>query len=173
MHHCEQVCVNVVGSYACDCEEGYGLNSDGRTCRISCGGNYTANSGSFHTPGWPTHYPLDFRCEWYISPANPTSNTILALTVDPSSYGIHGSSSCTRDYLKLYDGNSTAAQSLGVFCSLIVPDIQYASNSNAVVVFQSSSSRQNSNRPGVRITYQLFVLGCNTYIHTWFIHGTQ
>ncbi|XP_063066945.1 epidermal growth factor-like protein 7 [Engraulis encrasicolus] len=31
-HGCSQKCVNTAGSYRCACEEGYTLNSDGRTC---------------------------------------------------------------------------------------------------------------------------------------------
>lgn len=31
-HSCIQVCINLAGSYACDCDEGYILNVDKRTC---------------------------------------------------------------------------------------------------------------------------------------------
>ena len=158
-HSCQQLCINSDGSYGCDCEEGYALNSDGRTCSISCGGNYTANSGSFHSPGWPDHYPLNFRCEWYIYPENSSSNTTLSLTVDDSNYGIHGTAPCSRDYLEFYDGNTTSATLLERFCGLTTPGIQYASSSQAVVVFNSVNIHQQSSRAGAKITYQLFELG--------------
>ena len=29
---CEQECVNVPGSFTCDCDNGYKLNADGRSC---------------------------------------------------------------------------------------------------------------------------------------------
>ena len=156
-HNCQQLCINTNGSHRCDCEEGYALNSDGRTCRISCGGNYTASNGSFHTPGWPTHYPLDFRCEWYINPANSSSNNILSLTVDRR-FGIHGRSPCPTDYLEFHDGNTTAATSMGIFCFLRAPDTMYTSRSQAVVVFQASRFPHLPSRIGARITYQLLTI---------------
>ena len=30
---CQHICINTNGSYMCDCNEGYALTSDGRTCR--------------------------------------------------------------------------------------------------------------------------------------------
>ncbi|XP_070560576.1 epidermal growth factor-like protein 7 [Ptychodera flava] len=34
---CQQVCVNTGGSYHCECDEGYKLRNDGRTCEFMCG----------------------------------------------------------------------------------------------------------------------------------------
>lgn len=31
-HACQQVCVNQRGSYRCECNTGYTLNNDGKTC---------------------------------------------------------------------------------------------------------------------------------------------
>ena len=31
-NNCEQVCVNVPGSFLCECRDGYKLNSDGKSC---------------------------------------------------------------------------------------------------------------------------------------------
>lgn len=30
---CDQVCVNTIGSFHCECEEGYSMMGDGTTCR--------------------------------------------------------------------------------------------------------------------------------------------
>ena len=158
-HNCEQLCVNIPGSHRCDCEEGFALNGDGRTCGISCGGEYTADSGSFHTPGWPTQYPLNFRCEWYISPTNSTANTIISLTVDGSHFGVHGRDPCTTDYLQFHDGNTTRARSLGIFCFLRAPGTVYTNTSQAVVVFQASHISHLPSRVGARITYHVFRRG--------------
>lgn len=29
---CQEICINIPGSYNCSCREGYGLNSDGYSC---------------------------------------------------------------------------------------------------------------------------------------------
>jgi len=55
-NRCEQVCINTAGSYTCACAEGYALNDDGFTCRISCGGVDNSSRGSFHTLSWPRFY---------------------------------------------------------------------------------------------------------------------
>lgn len=160
---CQQQCINTEGSYLCDCGEGFALNSDGRTCRVSCSATYTARNGSFHTPGWPEYYPLDFRCEWLIDPTNVTRNTIIVLTVDQGSFGIHGSSPCTTDYLEFHDGSSTDAHSLGKYCQFNAPNPLYTRSSQALVVFQASSFPHLPNRVGVKVFYQLFELGTVLY----------
>ena len=132
---------------------------------MSCGGSYTANTGSFHTPGWPDFYPLDFRCEWLIQPLNATGDTSLSLTVD-NRFGVHGRDPCTTDYLQFHDGNTTDAPSLGRYCNLQVPDIHYATTSQAVVVFQASTIPHLPSRVGAKVTYQLFELG----MYMYFIH---
>ena len=32
IHLCEQTCVNTLGSFRCDCKQGYRLMQDGRSC---------------------------------------------------------------------------------------------------------------------------------------------
>ena len=31
-HNCSQICIDSIGSYTCDCDPGYEMDSDGRTC---------------------------------------------------------------------------------------------------------------------------------------------
>ena len=159
VNDCEQLCVNTNGSYHCDCGEGFALNSDGRTCRISCGGIYSATTGSFHTPGWPEYYPLDFRCEWFVNPTNATNNTVILLTVDQNHFGIKGRSPCPDDYLEFHDGNATSAHSLGKYCQFDTPDTLYTSSSQAMVVFHAGPVPHLLSRVGAKVFYEVFELG--------------
>ena len=34
--NCEQTCVNKLGSYQCECMDGFGLQEDGRSCEGIC-----------------------------------------------------------------------------------------------------------------------------------------
>ena len=34
---CEHICVNTVGSYFCQCDDGYQLDTDGYSCYGKCG----------------------------------------------------------------------------------------------------------------------------------------
>ena len=168
---CEQVCINVDGSYHCDCEEGFALNSDGRTCRISCGGTLTQTSGSLQSPGWPEYYPREnFRCVWIISPINATEDMVLALTVNQTYFGIHGRHPCPSDYLEFYDGNNTDTESMGTesmgkYCKFNVPDTLYTSTSQAMVVFQASDFDHSDDRVGARVTYHLIEIGSFSHMY--------
>ena len=31
-HNCSQICINTIGSFTCDCDDGYELDSDEVTC---------------------------------------------------------------------------------------------------------------------------------------------
>ena len=158
-NRCEQVCINTAGSYTCACAEGYALIDDGFTCRISCGGVHNSSRGSFHTPGWPRFYPLDFRCEWIIQPPVGGSEMVLELTVNGTAYGIHGRPPCATDYLEFYDGLTTDAQSLGKYCKFDRPDVLYTSSNQALVVFQASTIPHLPSRVGVQVVYHLFEIG--------------
>ena len=35
-------------------------------CVVACGGDFTSESGSFTSPGYPNSYPIDTECVWTI-----------------------------------------------------------------------------------------------------------
>ena len=158
---CEQVCINTLGSYRCACEEGYALRSDGTTCQISCGGVYSSSKGSFHTPGWPRFYPLDFRCEWLIHQPDADTPMKVELKVNKTAFGIHGRHPCATDYLELYDGNTTEGQPMGLgkYCFFNPPDTLYTSSNQALVVFQASRIPHLPSRVGIQVIFEQFKTG--------------
>ena len=151
LHNCESGCSNTDGSFICTCEEGYMLESDGRSCK--CGGHFTAASGSFNTPGWPTAYPKkNFECVWTINLPNPDATVLL--TIDETAYGIHGRKPCPTDHIQFFDGMDEHDPLMHKLCKFNVPDspIQ-TSSSQARVVFTGSSLKRMQSRVGVRVTY--------------------
>ena len=151
-HGCDQDCVNTEGSYFCQCKEGYALNSDGRSCRISCDKIFSQESGGFQTPDWPDTYPqADFTCEWIV---NTSTNSSIQFTVDSSAYGINGSPPCTHDYLEFFDGIDNHSPSLGRFCKLRVPPPITTSSGVARVIFVGTEhDSRPASRKGARIVF--------------------
>ena len=151
-HGCEQICVNTPGSYYCDCWNRYSLDSNGKTCSISCGGELSNTSGSFQTPGWPYSYPQeDFICEWTI---NVVSQSNITFEFDSSAYGINGQPPCPRDHIEFFNGDTN--QSLGRFCFLGAPQPITVSTGAVQIVFEGQwSPYRPASRKGVRIVYTI------------------
>ena len=117
----------------------------------SCGEILIGDSGSFHSPGWPTSYPINIDCEWTIALSN--CNRAIRFTFDRM-YGIDGQPPCTRDYVDILNGHGTGSPSLGRFCSTTAPIPLTSSIGQSRVVFHSGPQHPNSSR-GFRITYQV------------------
>jgi hypothetical protein len=60
--------------------------------------------------------------------------------------------SCSYDYLKIYDGNSSAATLLGTWCGTNSPGIIIASNPDGALTFESHSDG-NVNLPGWKASF--------------------
>jgi hypothetical protein len=65
-HGCAQRCINTLGGYKCDCEIGYELNVDGKTCDSACGGYLKVENGTITSPNFPRPYPPNKKCVWEI-----------------------------------------------------------------------------------------------------------
>lgn len=46
-HGCEQICINTMGGYKCDCKLGYELHSDGKKCEGQLSGQCIAYTDQF------------------------------------------------------------------------------------------------------------------------------
>ena len=156
--NCQQVCTNTHGSFRCSCNTGLSLQSDGHSCQ--CGSRFTAASGSFQTPHWPSRYPQqDFQCEWIIQLS--TDEATIEFTIDQSDYGINGRPPCSDDHIEFFDGTARNSASLEKICGSRsmyenhFPPAITTSSSEARVLFTGS---QNSNRPssrvGVKVDYR-------------------
>lgn len=151
--------MNTIGSYMCECNENYGLDDDGRSCSISCGGTFTAANGTFHTPDWPLSYPaLDFRCEWLIDIDSSNDAAVIEIAFHEI-YGIHGKSPCPTDYVQVFEGIGRDSISLGKHCFLGAPDPIVTPSSRASVIFQASSNAHLPSRVGVSISYSSILKG--------------
>ena len=151
------MCVNTLGSYYCECREGFALSDNGRSCSIDCGGRFTETNGSFQSPGWPDGYPqLDFRCVWTVE--NIPTGRSVAFIIDETAFGIHSNAPCVRDYIEFFNTADSSGVSVGRYCSLTTPGPVIITSDGARIVFQG---RVHQNRPseyvGVRVTY--FLLG--------------
>ena len=158
-HDCDQVCINILGSYNCSCTDSFAFDTNSRSCVPSCNKTYSALSGTFQSPGWPVSYPrLDFVCEWIIN-VEEEGDYIIRLMTDDFAYGLLGRGDCPTDYLAFYDGVASNARSLGKFCFLIAPADILTSSSQAKVVFQASSSPRPRSRVGAKVSYEAISLG--------------
>ena len=152
-HECSHLCSNTDGSYTCACRDGYSLDSNSRTCSVSCGGRLTAKVGSFQTPDWPHRYPQEnFDCEWIMDNLSPQES--VKFEVDKSAYGINGIPPCAIDYIEFFDGVNSSASSLGKYCHIQKPDPIIISTGGARVVFHALKMlNPPPSRVGVKIFY--------------------
>ena len=152
---CEQRCVNTQGSFYCECNDGFILSNDGRTCTINCGGRFTETNGTFQTPGWPDSYPqLDFRCTWIVENIPPGQS--VAFIINSTAYGINSNPpSCSSEYIEFFDTADLSGRSVGKYCGLQAPMEPVVIDSiGARAVFQGRIKRNRGTQyVGVSITY--------------------
>ena len=152
-HGCEHRCVNTEGSYYCECNDGFALGSNGRSCSLDCGGSLPLSNGTFKSPGWPQMYPqLDFRCVWTIE--NIPAGQSVAFVIDKSAFGIHGSSPCFSDYVEFFNRADFTGRSVGRYCSRVPPQPVILTSDGVRIVFQGRVNRNRApQNVGMRVLY--------------------
>uniref|UniRef100_A0A3Q3W0B5 Cubilin n=1 Tax=Mola mola TaxID=94237 RepID=A0A3Q3W0B5_MOLML len=85
------------------------LATEGFSAR--CGGTLTTASGGFSSPNYPLPYHPNAECYWNIR-TSQGSQLLLSF----SNFHLESSSSCSYDYLAVYDGNSTGSPELARLC---------------------------------------------------------
>ncbi|XP_040449627.1 cubilin isoform X3 [Falco naumanni] len=76
-----------------------------------CGGELSGPSGSFHSPGYPSRYPSNKECIWYIHTAPGSS---IQLTIQELDIEYH--SNCNYDVLEVYGGPDFLSPRLVQLC---------------------------------------------------------
>lgn len=76
-------------------------------------------------------------------PGNPTS----VIIADFLSFNVEANSSCDYDWLKIYDGTSTSAPLIGIYCGTNSPGTIEAGNDEGALTFQFHSD-YSVNKPG-------------------------
>ncbi|XP_032366699.1 cubilin [Etheostoma spectabile] len=79
--------------------------------QTGCGGMLTTASGGFSSPNYPLPYHPNAECHWTIR-TNQGSQLLLSF----SDFHLESSSSCSFDYLAVYDGNSSSSPELAKLC---------------------------------------------------------
>ncbi|XP_069805659.1 embryonic protein UVS.2-like [Dendropsophus ebraccatus] len=103
---------------------------------IQCGGAYYAASKTFSSPGYPVSYYSNLDCGWII--AAPAGYKITLIIRD---FAIESQSTCSYDYLAVFDGPSITSPLIGKYCSLTPPSL-VSTGSYMLIRFHSDSSVQ-------------------------------
>ena len=151
---CDHNCVDTDESYYCECDPGYTLSDDRKTCR--CGGVLTDTQGSFQTPGWPYRYPQkDLQCEWTV--IGSASSREVRFTVDKEYYGINGRWPCSTDYLQFFRGLDQPTPVGPKYCFVRAPrNLIYVPGAEATIIFKGTKNdRRPASRVGVKVYYSI------------------
>uniref|UniRef100_A0A673AMU3 Cubilin n=1 Tax=Sphaeramia orbicularis TaxID=375764 RepID=A0A673AMU3_9TELE len=118
----------------------------------TCGGTYIGQSGTLHSPGFPSsNYPDSSVCEWYLE--GPTGHY---LTLTYSSFSLQDTPGCSADYVEIREYNASG-RLLGRHCGNSLPVAMDTSDSFAYVKFVSDTS---VNAPGFSLSYEASVEAC-------------
>ncbi|XP_041670250.1 cubilin [Cheilinus undulatus] len=112
---------------------GFSAHWDGT--QTGCGGTLTTASGGFSSPNYPLAYHPNAECYWNIKTSQGSQ---ILLTF--SDFHLESSSSCTYDYLAVYDGNSTSAPELAKLCGNQIPAAINSSSSELFVKLRTDGS---------------------------------
>lgn len=80
-----------------------------------CGGYYMSLSGKFASPYYPSSYPVNFDCEWYIVASEGNS---IVLTIE--AFDTELSDGCNKDYLEVRE-STESGRLMGLFCGNEIP----------------------------------------------------
>ncbi|XP_044126454.1 embryonic protein UVS.2-like [Bufo gargarizans] len=105
---------------------------------VTCGALLTNPSGTISSPMYPAKYPPSMDCTWAIN-APPG----FAVSLNITDFNVEFMSTCTFDYLLVFNGPQTTSPLIGRYCGkgVKVPSIRSTGNS-LLLQFHSDSSIQ-------------------------------
>ncbi|XP_076027535.1 cubilin [Genypterus blacodes] len=103
--------------------------------QTGCGGTLITASGGFSSPNYPLPYHPNTECYWNI---RANHGSLLLLTF--SYFHLEASSSCSYDYLAVYDGSSSSAPELAHLCGSQMPETINSSSRELYVKLRTDSS---------------------------------
>ena len=75
----------------------------GHALASKCGNVLQGNSGNFHSPNYPSSYPLDVECEWKITAPSGSQKIVITFLT----FNVEYSGGCAYDYVQILDRNKT------------------------------------------------------------------
>uniref|UniRef100_A0A915JRB8 Tolloid-like protein 2 n=1 Tax=Romanomermis culicivorax TaxID=13658 RepID=A0A915JRB8_ROMCU len=139
IHGCQHKCVNTIGSYRCECDIGYELNADGKTCEDACGGYLKNENGTLTSPNFPGAYPHKKKCIWEIE-----AQSQHRITMNFTHFDLEGVyTSCEYDYLRITSVESSGklVELHGTYCGKVTSNFLVTSETNHLrIEFSSDSS---------------------------------
>ncbi|KAM6346195.1 tolloid-like protein 1 isoform 1-T1 [Podargus strigoides] len=143
---CQHECINTVGSYVCQCRNGFVLHENKHDCKeAECEQKIHSPNGIITSPNWPDKYPSRKECTWEIS---ATSGQRVKLTFNE--FEIEQHQECAYDHLEVFDGESEKSPILGRLCGNKIPDPLIATGNKMFLRFISDASVQ---RKGFQATH--------------------
>ena len=125
---------------------------------VGCGANFSANSGTVVSPGFPGNYDNNMQCDYIIKLDDPSK--FIMLSFDPQHFRIEGRRNRDIFYVPTIEGsgknmtNSTKAQDRPIFKRSVVPRVSETANSTtAEKSIRPTSAPQSTVRPTTSPTF--------------------
>ncbi|CAL1534071.1 unnamed protein product [Lymnaea stagnalis] len=140
IHKCDQVCINTLGGYKCDCYFGFKLKSDGTSCEKGCGGVINTPNGTISSPSFPDMYPADTTCTWTIVAPKNHSIVLTFTHFDLE----EGTSKCLFDFVMVYRGGGAKKYKNTKHCGASIPMPITSKGNTMKIEFKSDIGDQKS-----------------------------
>uniref|UniRef100_A0A4W3GN19 Metalloendopeptidase n=1 Tax=Callorhinchus milii TaxID=7868 RepID=A0A4W3GN19_CALMI len=143
---CQHECINTIGSYVCQCRNGFVLHENKHDCKeAECEHQIHSATGVITSPNWPDKYPSRKECTWEIL-ATPGHRVKITF----NEFDIEQHQECAYDHLEVFDGESDKYPILGRFCGSKMPDPVLSTTNKMFIGFISDASVQ---RKGFQATH--------------------